>query len=809
MLKNWINILLYHTKNNKLFTVLNVLGLSIGMAGLIFATLYWNEEQSYNAWNPNKERVFQVLSEISGENIWSSNPAALKPFLEKHQDIESVLFTDNWYTTDKITYNGKKEIIEKIYNCENTFFKFFPFRFIYGDAVSALKDESSVAISEKKAESIFGHQNPVGKQIKFGDKILVVRGVYRLQGKSSVAPEMVINLMKEKINENKDQWGNYNFGLLLKLKDASKAANVKIYIENLFYQYKVLKEAKSEGVSPEDFIKKQGKTQQILESLSGSRLHSVVDGMPEGRGHYQFLLIMMSLSILILLLSIVNYINLATASAIKRAKEVGVRKIIGASKSNIVKQFIFETILTTLFSIFLALVIVELSLPYYNDFLGKTLVIHGGQFYMQLLIIFIITVIFTGIFPAVYVSNFKTLKVLKGNFGRSKNGVWLRNGMLILQFAIAAFFIIGSYIVSQQINFLNNREIGFKGNQVIRITYRKPDFDYKEKRIGKKLFGQYLVIKQELSKINGVEQVSNGAFTFGGTVNSSSSFSFNNISIQGQNMAIDFGMLDMMKIKLVQGRNLDERFASDTINSMMVNETALKMMKEKNPIGKTVNWNENKLKIIGVVKDFNIWGPQGKIPPMAFFHFKTIDWMSMNMNNVYVKIKSESMQNTIASLEKFWSKNVDTEYPFRYDFVDKEYARSYETYVKQKNLFELLNIIVILIALFGLFSLASFSIERQMKEIAIRKTLGAETNVLLIELSKQYIIFCVIGFLIAVFPAYYLLNKWLENFAFRIDVSIYPFLIGFVALLSLMLLVVLSRAYQATRVDVLKYLKYE
>ena len=197
------------------------------------------------------------------------------------------------------------------------------------------------------------------------------------------------------------------------------------------------------------------------------------------------------------------------------------------------------------------------------------------------------------------------------------------------------------------------------------------------------------------------------------------------------------------------------------------------------------------------------------MPPMVFFHFKTVGWTIGNLSDVYVKVKPENMEQTLAEIEKFWVKNVDSEYPFQYDFVDKKYLRTYKEYVKQKNLFSLLNVIVILIALFGLFALASFSIQRRMKEIAIRKTLGAETTVLLKELSKQYLVFCVIGFLMALFPVYYLLNLWLENFAFRIDISVIPFLIGFVVLLILTLIVVLSRAYQATQVEVLNYLKYE
>jgi putative ABC transport system permease protein len=230
-------------------------------------------------------------------------------------------------------------------------------------------------------------------------------------------------------------------------------------------------------------------------------------------------------------------------------------------------------------------------------------------------------------------------------------------------------------------------------------------------------------------------------------------------------------------------------------------------MKLKNPIGKELLIRDQKLKIIGIVKDFNLLSPELKVPPIVFYHIKTFN-MAHNINRVYIKVKSDNLETTIKSIEKLWAK-VDTEYPFKYDFVDKEYARTYESYIKQKNLFSLLNIIVIAIALFGLFALASYSIQRRMKEIAIRKTLGADTNVLLKELSKQYVLYCVIGFLMALFPVYYLLNKWLENFAFRIDISLFPFVLGFLVLLILTLIIVLSRAYAATKTDILKYLKYE
>ncbi|CAM3587936.1 ABC transporter permease [Flavobacterium gelidilacus] len=811
MLKNWTNLFIYHIKNNKLFTILNVLGLSIGIAGLIFATLYWNDEHSYNEWNPGKDNVFQSISKISATDYWASNVAPFEEYFKKDfPEIESYCYFDNWYEEAILKYKNKKEIVKFTY-AQNTFFEMFPFTIVSGSSKNVLNDNTNIAISLDTAKKLFGNENPLGKTLDDGVRKLVVGCIYTIPGKSSMAPEVIVNSIDERMKENKDQWGNFSYGLLLKLKNPDDSDKVAAKMKRLMYENSTVKSAKLEGISPEEWMKKNGyvTTEIILEPLSTSRLHAITECYAEGNGNYQFLLIMLCLSILILILSIVNYVNLATANAINRAKEVGVRKILGASKSNIIKQFLFETILTVLFSILLSLVIVELSLPYYNEFLDKNLIIFGNQFYVQLILIFIVTIVFAGVFPAIYVSNFESLKVLKGNFGRSKNGIWLRNGMLILQFAIATFFIIGSYIVYQQIEFISNKDLGFKGDQVASVWYRN-GYNWREKDFKQKVENRYLLIKGELSKIKGVKQVSTGAFVFGSGNGSTTGFSYKGgDNIQARNMGVDFGMLEMMQIKIKEGRFLSDKLTSDTINSMLVNETALKMMNEKDPIGKEVEWNEKKLKIVGVVKDFNLFGPQDRIPPMVFFHYKTVDWMLQNSSRIYVKIDAENPSQTLAEIEKFWIKNVDTEYPFSYDFVDKQYAQTYATYVKQKNLFSLLNITVILIALFGLFALATYSIQRRMKEIAIRKTLGAETSVLLKELSKQYILFCVIGFVIALFPVYYLLTLWLENFAFRITISWVPFAVGFFVLLVLTLVVVLSRAYAATRVNVLKYLKYE
>ncbi len=809
MLKNWLKIYLHQVKNNKLFTALNTLGLSLGIAGLVFAILYWNDEHSYNEWNPEKETIFQVINYVGDDMYWSTNISPLEPFLNEMPELESHCYLNNWYFNENLEYKGKKEKIGKILDAQSSFFSFFSFEFIQGSATSALQDKTSMALSEETAKLFFGNENPIGKRITYKENVLTVKAVYKIPGKSSFAPMAVVSLIDDRLKQDADHWGNFSYGLLLKLKNPEKAAVVKKKIDQIYFVNRTAKEAKEEGISVADYEKEYGKTLSILEPLLSSRLHSISNGYPEGKGNYQFLMIMMGLSLLILVMSIVNYVNLATANAIKRAKEVGVRKILGASKKNIILQFLFETIITVTLSILVALVIVELALPYYNEFLSKELVIHSSQFYIQLILIFVIVILFAGIFPAIYVSNFETLKVIKGNYGRSKSGIWLRNGMLVLQFAIASFFIIGSSIVYQQVRFMSTKDLGFSGDQIISLNYTPQPYDFQDKNFDKKLAIKHDQIREELLNIKTIQKVASGGFSFGNGSFSSSSFNYNNAQINGQIMTVDFEMLELMNIKIAEGRYLSEKLSSDTISTMLINETAWRLMKEKNPIGKIIDWNDKKLEIVGVVKDFHVNGPQDPIAPMVFFHYKTIDWSIANINTFFIKSSPEKMEQTIASLEKLWKTKVDPQNPFVYDFVDKAFARTYQSYVSQKNLFSLLNFVVIMIALFGLFALASYSIQRRMKEIAIRKTLGAETKTLLASLSKQYVLYCIIGFLIALFPVCFLLEKWLENFAFRIEISLIPFVVGFFALLFLTLIIVLSRAYQATKVNVLKYLKYE
>lgn len=810
MIYNWFKIFIYHLKQNKLFSFLNVLGLSIGIAGVIFAILYWNNEHAYDQWNPEKENAYQVLNKIGMTgDTWSSCSIPFGSTCKATiPEIEEISFFNSWYNDGLVKYQNQKIFDKKITVADNGFFDIFPFPIIKGVKTNILKEKNSVAISEETARLIFKNEDPIGKTINYYNQDYIVKSVYKIISPSSVEPHFVFGGIER---EGDDQsWGNFNYGLIIKTKKGADINAVLKKMQNVNYVNRTLKDAKENGQTPEQYVKENGEITVILDQLATARLHGTKSSsnhnFPEGKGNLQLLFIMAGLSVLILILSLVNYVNLATASAIKRAKEVGVRKIVGATKNQIIVQFIFETAIIVLLAIVFALAIVELSLPYYNTFLKKNLTMNGSEFYLQLIFIFGLVIILAGIFPAIYISNFETLKVLKGNFSRSKSGIWIRNSMLIFQFGIAAFFIIGALIVNSQVDYMMNKELGFSGDQVIRIQFNYHEKDKKTEK--------YLTAKQELRKIAGVEDVSTFAGSFGNSTNSSSGLTHNGIFVQPRNVEMDFGFLDMMKIKVVQGRDLSSKFASDTIDNWLINETLAKTLNLKNPVNTiiTSGWGSVekgnlKFKVVGVVKDFNITGLQDKVPPMVFVNLKTLKWN--NFDNIYIKVSPHNLSETLDKLKSYWEKNINQDYPFDYEFVDKGFAKTYQEQVKQKDLFFILNLIVIIIAVFGLFALASFSMERRLKEIAIRKTLGAETDILLKELSRQYIFFCLVGFAIGIIPAYILLQKWLENFAYRINVSTFPFIISLITLLALTLIIVLTKAYQVTKIDILKYLKYE
>ncbi|HEX7869427.1 MAG TPA: FtsX-like permease family protein, partial [Chryseobacterium sp.] len=546
-----------------------------------------------------------------------------------------------------------------------------------------------------------------------------------------------------------------------------------------------------------------------LTPLSKMKLDAKSEGI--NKGDKKSIMILLGLSALILVLSGINLINLKTAQASQRAKEVGVRKVVGSSKSKLIFQFLLETFMICFVAYIIAFAMVELVLPSYNKFLGKEIKLNDTNLFIYSGLLLIVFSLISGLIPALYLANFKPINTLKGNFSRSRHGVWLRNSILTLQLIISSFFIICSLIIHSQVKYMMNKDLGFKGDQVVNIQFNKTEWenDYNYKK--------YVRLKNEVSKIPGVEDITGSVNSIGlGMANASLVKNALDTTKAVENVlvgAIDHNYFKFYKMKLVSGRDMDLRYASDTISGTIANESFIKKMgwNKDQALGKEVfpGWEQKKkYKIIGVLQDFYINGVDKPVEPMLFFNYER-NWAKNNMQNLQIKLSGNDINGTLEQIKEFWLTKVEPGYPINYEFVDKQFAKTFVKFQKQQTLFTILNVVVLVIALLGLFALSSLLIEQKLKDVAIKKTLGADERTIVWDLTKRFLLICVIAVFISIPFGYYAMNEWLKDFAYRIDMPVWPYVLSMISLLLLTFIVVSFKAYRATKINLVKHLKYE
>jgi putative ABC transport system permease protein len=557
----------------------------------------------------------------------------------------------------------------------------------------------------------------------------------------------------------------------------------------------------------EEVREKFGIMEVLLEQLSTIRLHHKANHAgPGGKGNYQLLLVLLGLSILLIVISCVNFINLSTASASQRAKEVGVKKTLSLSKKQLIFQYVFEILLQGLLALLLGLVLVEFLLPYFNQFMDKNITILHGEILLKLIGIAMITSIIIGSIPALYLANFKTVEVLKGNFSRSKKGIVARNVMLGLQFLISGFFLIGVLVIYSQMAYMINKDLGFTKEQTLVVEIYNIGDGYKK----------YELLKSALSNHENIAEISNSMFVPGDGHVSGTNLRYKDEAFNSASNTIDFNYVEFASLNLLKGRAFSEDFTSDTISSIILNETAAKRLGIYNdPIGKKVRigWqpdeDERQLEVVGMIQDYHFDSFDVKIDPMFLIHWKTFPRSKDWINAIQFKVKSENISQTIADIEEFWKGNIDDKYPFTYEFLDKRFALTYEKYEKQQTMFLILSTIVIIISLLGLFALATLTIQQRLKEVAIRKTLGASVKEIIFQLVKSFLKITVIAVFVLLPISYYLMQGWLDNFVYRIDMPVWPYIITPIVLLLLVFVVVGVKALNATKIELIKYLKFE
>ena len=803
MLNKWLKIAFINYKKNWLSTFINLFGLTVGLTGFMLILMHWNDEESYEKWNPKKDNIYYFQTYNKKENTYGA--AISVPLAENAKkrisEVEDFVLMTNTGSAYKMTTKYKTVYQDNGFAFSENFFNFFPFKLISGSYKNALKNDTDIIISKQTAQNLFGKTDVIGETIKINTANFIVTAVYELpEGNSQINPNFVIK-PADQLKNDKEQWGNFNYGCFFILKKGADPRSFeKKFLDIIMLRAKL--QSKGSGITPQQYIDMYGPTDSLLTPLDKIKLHakSTWFGMPD----FKTLLILFTLSVLIVILSAINFINLKTAQSSQRAKEVGVRKAIGSSKFSLILQFLLETFIICIMSYFLSLVLTEILLPSFNKFFNKEITMNDWRIYFYSLLMVLLVTLISGIIPAIYLSNFKAIETLKGNFSRSKHGIWLRNGILSIQLVISSFFIIGGLIVHSQVKYMMNKDLGYDGKQVYQINFNE---------YGQKPWLKYERLKAEMSKISGVESISYSEVPPGTYNFSSSNMDYMDTSIQAQHGSMDYDYLQFIGVKLLKGRWLNPKLASDTINTVLVNEAFVRKFGWTNDqaIKREIKpgFDYKPYKIVGIVKDFNIRSLKSEVEPINFFHYRETEWKRFNMNNIQFKIKADDIDGTVNRLKDYWTSKVEQGYPFNGYFINKQFAKSFEKYQKQQTLFTILNAMVLLVALLGLFALSSLMIEQKLKDVAIRKTLGASESTLVFGLTKQFLWITAMAVFVSIPISFYLMNEWLKDFAYRIDMPVWPFVLSLFALLLLTFSVVSIKAFQATRVNLIKYLKYE
>ncbi|MCK4764311.1 MAG: ABC transporter permease [Candidatus Aminicenantes bacterium] len=787
MFKHYLKIAFRNIIRNRLFTVLNVLGLAVSMACFILIFLWVQDEISYDKFHLNKDELYLINIKHPGDlNGYGdpNAPFALAPTLAgKYPEIIDYtrVFNVGGKTTCTFKYRpvdaagGEKMFYEdKVYFVDASFFTMFSFPFVYGNPRETLVNRNSVVISHKISKKYFAEENPIGKVLSFNNRQeLIVTGVVRVPSNSHLQFDFITPL-KDKMLTNWN-WSDPSYLLLKK------------------------------DISLEEFRKKISGS---LNEYYPGRLPGTykVDILPLLKNHLYFgrevyVYIFSFIAFFILLIACLNYMNLATASSAKRAKEVGIRKTIGAKRLQVIKQFFGESILLSVLSILPATALANMFLPFLNEITGKNLILFSldnPTIFIFLFALGILVGTASGCYPALFLTSHKPVQTLRmaKSFKRKRSP--FRVASVVGQFVISILLIICTTVIFKQLSYIQNRPLGFKSDYVIGIP------------INRSLLTSFQGYKNELLSSPGVLKVTAGQaapfnedYKTGGT-----SIHWENKDPQVLPMVrysinqIDY--IETFDIKVAAGRSFREDFPGDRTN-YMINEAAVKYMNLKEPLGKRLKFWKREGKIIGVVKDFHHVSLHREILPQIFTinpHFYS------SLRFIFIKIESKNIPGTIDKIRKITGKFAPA-YPFKYNFLDKEMGNLYHSEQRLGKIFSYSAFWAIFISCLGIFGLAAFSAEQKTKEIGIRKVLGASIANIIKMVSKEFVILVMVSNIIAWPLAYFIMNKWLQDFAYKTGMGIGIFILSGLMALFIALITVSYQAVKAALTNPLESLRYE
>jgi len=790
MIKNYFTIALRNLWKTKGFSIINIVGLSTGMMCFIVILLYVKNELSFDRYHKNAEHIYRVVKDFINNDGTrtpdATTPPAIAPALQK--DLPEVAFATRVFPSWGRKYliqNGDKRFYENnVVFIDDNFFNVFDFPLISGSKPNTFNGVKAILLTETSAKKYFGNADPIGKIVKInvnnGANFLVTGVLKDVPQNSHFTFDFLIPFSSVSKNDVSGNWDWYNFYTYVLLKPNADANVFNSKLQPFFKKYQP-----------------KSTNQFYSQRLTDIHLKSNLKWELGANNDLSYIKILMIISAFVIVIAGINYVNLITAQSVKRAKEVGVRKVAGASQKSLVVQFLIESVCTAFASFFIAVLAIALLLPFINQLLSSSLVLFSQDqwpLWIELIATTFAIGLAAGLYPAFYLSSFQPIKVLKGKFISSYSGAYLRKGLVVFQFLISIVLIISFFTIYKQIDFVMQKNLGFNKNNVLLLPNVRGGSDPGAMVNELKTIPDITNIARA-DGILGSQNWTNGVAAKGKT---------NHILLNF--MRIDHAFLPTLQIEMQEGRNFFKS-AADSSN-IILNEKAVAELGLKKPyLGQQLEWDEapgktSVLTLIGITKDFHFTSLHEPIKPFGFVAEEN------NGSTFFLKLHTENLPKAIAAIQNVWTRH-NPDKPFEYTFQDEQIAKLYQADVKFKNLFSSVTLLAILIACLGLLGLSIFTAESRIKEIGIRKVLGASVSSIFTLLSRDFLWLILIAIVIASPVAWWAMQNWLRGFAYRVDMSWWLFAAAALSSIFIALITISFQAIKASVANPVKSLRTE
>lgn len=781
---------------NKFTSFVNIGGLAISLTSFLLILLYLNFELSYDLWDPSLKSVYRVSQQTESNYANNPAPAPLAPLLAEHmpevQAYTRMIPSGNYQTL--VSYDNIKIYQKDVVMADSGFLDVFPYHLLAGNAANALREPASALISQAVSEKLFGKADPIGKVIKIYNQMpFTVTGVIAAPATPSHIAAAIV--LRDPFKAQNSGWSNISYISYIRLRKPVATAVLEDKINRTFYDHHL----------------KTGAEDYAAYVKAGNVPSLITDAVPDihnfprlGSSPFKTTMILFGLAGLLLLSGALNSSNLSLVKTLKRSREVGVRKVMGSSRMQILVQFMLEVAIQCCISLVLALGMSMLLLPVFNQLFGLSLSF-SGQFYSykmiwQCVAALVAIVLISGLYPAILFARQGVVNVMKGHFSTGATGKRFSHSLIIAQFAVSVFFIVSVLVMADQMNFMKHRDIGFNPAQVVQIEANQPTRE-----------NNFEQTRAKLLRVPGVQLVSKTTAVPGSLVDTSfHSFHYAGSSKQFSSVRVSTDFFATLGILVLTGRMFSDAHPEDQDNTAIINESAAKTLGVRDPVGSRISYascDSIPYQIVGVVKDFQVQGFDSYVRP-TLYSISNAHCTYQSGGALLVKVNTANLDKTMAGISQLWE-TVEPGFPLRYSFLDDNFQQLFSSYTRVQYIIHVFTFISVFISVMGLLALTVYMTEQRTREIGIRKVLGASVGGIVALLSKDFLRLVILSVLIATPVAWYLMERWLRDFAYRVNISWFLFALAGVGALLIAFATVGVQALRAARANPAHSLKAE